>query len=208
MDMKKIAIVAVALLAGEAHAFSVGAIGSFFAKLFKGGAAMEAVVAGRAAKGADGAKGLEHLAAADQFRLGPAMQAVEPKPDMAADVMAKSRWDADAYNALRPSPGKGDTEAMLKMSEMTASGNVADPGESWRGFWMFRPERLGSQVDRRLRDECLSGEGRRATDRWFDLACGAADGRSLYIGDKLPGAYSPYRPDYLMKSAGLPGATQ
>lgn len=207
VDKRTIAFVLAVSLAGPAHAFPVEAIGSFFAKLFKGGAAKEATVVGRSAEGAAGAKGLEHVAAGDAVKTSPALQAVEPKPDMAADVIAKSRRDVDAYKALRASAGKGDVAAMLKMSEMVASGKVSDPGEPWRGYWMFQAARLGSQTAvRKSRDDCSAGEGRRATDRWFDSACGSTDGRSFYIGDKLPGAYSPYRPDFQMKPAGQQGA--
>lgn len=202
MNKRTIALVAAVLAAGQANAFPVEAVGSFFTKLFKGGtAAKEAVVAGRAAEGAVAVKGLEHLPVGDAVRAGPALQAIEPKPDMAADVMSKSRKDADAYKALRASANKGDAAAMLKMSEMTSSGKVSDPGEPWRGYWMFQSARLGIQAAvRKSRDECSAGEGRRATDRWFDSACGSSDGRSLYIGDKLPGANSQYRSDFLFRT--------
>jgi hypothetical protein len=116
---------------------------------------------------------------------------------MVADVLAKNRKDADTYKALRAAAGKGDTTAMLKMTEMTASGKVSDPGEPWRGYWMFQAARLGRQAAiRKSHDECSVGKDRRARDRWFDSACGATDGQSLYISDKLPGAYAPYRSDF------------
>lgn len=206
MQKRMIAMTAAALLSGQAQALPLEAVGSFFAKIFKGGAAKEAVVAGRAAEGAAGAKGIEHLAAGDAARAGSVLPVVEPRPDLASDVVAKSRGDANAYKALRSSAGNGDAAAMLKMSEMTASGKVSDPGEPWRGYWMFQAARLGSQAAaRKTRDECSSGEGRRATDRWFDSACGSADGRSLYIGDRMPGAYAPYRPEFLANPIVQPG---
>lgn len=210
MDKRLITLVTAALLSGQAHAVPVEAVGSFFAKLFKGGvAAKEAAVAGRAAEGAAGAKGLEHLTTGNTVRAAPALKAVEPKPDMAADVIANSRKDADTYKALRTSAEKGDASAMLKMSEMTASGRVSDPGEPWRGYWMFQAARLGSQAAvRKSRDECTAGDDRRATDRWFDSACGAADGRNLYAGDKRLKAYHPYLPNVPMTPAGLQGAKQ
>ena len=208
MDKRLITLLIAALLSGQVQALPVEAIGTFFGKLFKGGAAAkEAAIAGRAAEGA-GAKGLEHLAASDAVRAGPAIQAVELKPNMAAEVTAKSHRDSEAYKAMRASAEKGDASAMLKMSEMTASGKISDPGEPWRGYWMFQSARLGSQAAaRKSRDECSAGETRRTTDRWFDSACASSDGRSLYVGDKLQGpVYPPYWSDFLMKPAGLPGA--
>jgi hypothetical protein len=184
MRKQMIVLVAAASLLGQAHAFPVEAIGAFFTKLFKGGAAAnEAAVAGRAAEGVAGAKGLEHI------KDGRALQAVEPKPDMAAVLVAKSRTDKDAYMVLRASADKGDVAAMLKMSEMTASGRVADPGEPWLGYWLFQAARLGSQAAaRKSKEECSTREDRRSTDRWFDSAFSSGDGRILYIGDKQPGA--------------------
>lgn len=209
MDKRLNILVMAAFLSGQAQAFPVEAIASFFGKLFKGGAvAKEAAAAGRGAEGAAGAKGLEHLAASDTAKVGPALQAFESKPDMASDVMAMSRRDAEAYKAFRASAEKGDATAMLRMSEMTASGKIIDLGEPWRGYWLFQSARLGSQAAvQKSRDECSAKEGRRATDKWFDLACASSDGRSLFIGDKLPGAsYTPFGTGSLVKPAGLPGA--
>lgn len=209
MNKKLNTLVMAALLSGQTQAFPLEAIGSIFGKLFKGGtAAKEAAVAGRAADGAAGANGLEHLAVKEAVRDSSALQAVEPKPDIVADVIAKSRKDADTYKSLRFLAENGDASAMLKMSEMTASGTISDPGEPWRGYWLFQSARLGSQAAaRKSHDECFAGETRRATDRWFDSACTSTDGRSLYIGDKLQGAgYLPYRTDFQVKPAGQTGA--
>jgi hypothetical protein len=209
MKKRMMVIAASALLAGQAQALPVEAIGVFFAKIFKGGAVKEAVVAGRAAEGAAGAKGIEHLVAGDTARAGAILPLVEPKPDLAADVVAKSIGDANAYKSLRAAAGKGNATAMLKMSEMTASGKVSDPGEPWHGYWMFQAARLGSQAAaRKTREECTSGESLRTTDRWFDSACWSADGRSLYFEGKLPGAYSPYRSEFLSNPIGQPGVKQ
>lgn len=181
---RMLALVAAVMLTGQAQAFPVEAIGAFFTKLFKTGAATkEAPVAGHTAEGAIGAKGLGHI---NDVR---ALQAGEPKPDMAADVIAKSRPDKDSYMVLRASADKGDAAAMLKMSEWTASGRVTDPGEPWLGYWMFQAARLGSQAAaRKSREECSIQEGRRSTDRWFDSACSSGDGRILYVRDTQPGS--------------------
>lgn len=206
MQKWMIAMAAAALFSGQAHAFPIEAISSFFAKIFKGGAAKEAVVAGRAAEGATGARGIEHLAAGDAARAGSVLPVVEPKPDLAADVVARSKGDANSYKALRAAAGRGDAAAMMKMSEMTASGKISDPGEPWHGYWMFQAARLGSQAAaKKTREECSSGESRRVSDKWFDSACGSADGRSLYVGDRMPGGYSQYRPEFLGNPIGQPG---
>ena len=209
MNSRMIAVVATTLLAGQAHALPLEAIGSFFTKLFKGGAAKEAMLAERASMGAAGMNGLGRVTTGDAVRAGPILQAVDLKPDLAADVVAKSHGDAINYKALRVSAGNGDAAAMMKMSEMTDSGMVSDPGEPWRGYWMFQAARLGSQVAaRKSRNECSSGESRRTTDRWFDSACGPSDGRSFYIVDKLPGVYSSYRTEFIANPISQPGMKQ
>jgi hypothetical protein len=116
---RMIATAAAALLAGQAHALPLEAIGTFLTKIFKGGAAKEAVIAGRASEGAAGGKGLEHLAASDAAKTAPVLAAVELQPNLAAVIVAKNQADANAYKALRDSAGKGDPTAMLKMYEMT-----------------------------------------------------------------------------------------
>ena len=182
-----IAAAMIGLLSGQVHAIPREAIHSFLTNLFKGGASKEAVVAGRAADVAATAKASEHIGAGDAAGVGNALPAVEPKPDLAAEVIAKSIGDANSYKSLRIAADRGDTSAMLKMSELTASGRVSDPGEPWRGYWMFQAARLGSKAAaRKTLDECDSGESRRAIDRWFDSACRSADGRSLYPGGRLP----------------------
>ena len=194
MQKRIIAMVAAALFAGQAHAFSFEAIGSFLAKFFKGAA---------------GARGVERLATGDATKSGVVLQAAEPKPNLTTDVVAKSLEDAKTYKDLRASAGKGDAIAMMKMSEMTASGKVFDPGEPWHGYWMFQSARLGNQeAARKSQVECSAGRGRRTTDKWFDAACAAADGSILYIGDILPGGYSAHRPEFSANPIGQPGVKQ
>ena len=196
MKKQMIVMAAAALLTGQAqaglptaaisHAISE-AIGPVVAKIVKGGAANKAVVAGRAAEGAVGANGLQHLAAGDAAKAGFVLPAAEPKPDLASNILAKNRDDANSYKTLRAAAGNGDSTAMLKMSEMTASGRVSDPGEPWHGYWNYRAAQFGSEAAKKLwRDQCSAGERRRATDRWFDFAC-----LSTY------GVSSPYRPELL-----------
>ena len=205
MKNQFIAVAAVALFSGHAKALPVEAIHSLFAKILKNGASKEAVIAGRAAE-ATGAKGVEHLVAADAARAGSALALVEPKPDLTAEIVAKTLGEANTYRSLRASAAKGDASAMLTMSEMIASGRVSDPGEPWRGYWMFQAARLGSQIAaRNARDECFSGESRRSAERWFDSACQSSDGRNLYVGDKLPDTPLPKRQDALTDPQGKAG---
>lgn len=49
-----------------------------------------------------------------------------------------------------------------------------------------------NQAAKQFQEKCASDEGLRATDKRPDSACGASDGRSLYIGNKLPGPSSSY----------------
>ncbi len=201
MNKRTIALIAAVSLAGQAHAFPIEAVTTFFSKLFRGGVAKEGAIAGRAADGTAAAKGLEHLPAGDAVKTAPSLQVVEPKPSMASEPIAKSRKDADAYKALRASAEKGDAAAMLRMSEMTSSGKVTDPGEPWPGYWMFQAARLGNQAATRKADsECAVDDVRRESERWFDSACASSDGRHLFLGDKQLGANSAPRTDALSKS--------
>lgn len=193
-----------ALLAGQAHASAIGAIAEVLARVFKGGAvAKEATVAGRTAEGAVAAKGIEHVPAGEfSAKLGAASSIPEPKPNIALDPVGKSKKDLDTYKALRSKAQSGDTESMLKMSEMTASGKVSDPGEPFHAYWLINATRVGSQAaSKKLQGECASKESMRNTDKWFDLACYNIDHRTLYSGDKLPGAYTTLRtaPAYQLK---------
>lgn len=201
MSKRIAALITIVVLSGQAHALSLEVIGSAVAKFFKGGVAKEAATAGKV-DGYAVAKGLEHLPAGEAvLRAGPALQTIEPKPNMAAEPITKNRKDADAYKVLRTAAEKGDAAAMLRMSEMTSTGRVYDPGEPWYGYWMFQAVRLSNQAAaKKARDECSAREYRRATDRWFDTACGSTDGQTLYLWDKPPGAYSTSRPDSVYRA--------
>lgn len=182
MDKRAIVLVVTALLAGSAQAFPFESVASFFARLFRGSAAKEATVVGRTTESA-AYKGLERAAPVDVAGAGSTGRLIDPKPNFAVEPVAANRKDADAYKALRTSAASGDASAMLRMSEMTSSGRVLDPGEPWHGYWMFHAMRLGSQAAaRKTRNECSSREDIRASDHWFDAACAATDGRTLYVG--------------------------
>ena len=195
MNKRTIAFIAVVCISGEVQAFPIEAISTFFSKLFKGGTiGKEAVTAGRAAEGATVAKGVEHLPVSDTVNhTGSTIQtAAEPKPNMLTDPFARNRKDSEAYKSLRVAATKGDSDAMVRMSEMTISGKVSDPGEPYFAYWLIQAARAGNQAAaRNLRDDCSGHEDKRRADRWFDAACGATDGRNLYAGSPATGSYSP-----------------
>ena len=197
MDKRIISLVIAASLTGQAHAFPVEAIASFFSKLSRGWA-KEASVVGKVSDSAIVAKGIEHSPVDNVVRTAHMSQMVEPKPNMASEPTAKTRKEVDTYKSLRVSAEKGDETAMLKMSEMTSSGKVSDPGEPWHGYWMFQAARLGSQAaSKKAHDECFANNVSRETDRWFDSACAASDGRHFYLGDKQSITNSPPRTEFL-----------
>ncbi len=209
MDKRIVALVTAALMSGQVNAFPIEAIGAFLSKLFKGGAvAKEAAAAGKVAESADTAKALDHLPAGDvALKAAPVLPVIEPKPNVMSKPTARILKDAEAYKTLRVAAVRGDRNAMLKMSAMTTSGRVSDPGEPWHGYWMFQAARLGSQeATKSSRQECSNREDRRMTDRWFDYACSLSDNRIAYIGDRLPRAYSPGRIDSSLRTK-QPGVT-
>lgn len=48
-----------------------------------------------------------------------------------------------------------------------------------------------------FRTGCAFNEERRMSDKFLDSSCGAADGRSLYVGNIRSEVYLPYRSDFL-----------
>lgn len=194
--MRFIAVTVLTLIAGQVQAFPVEAITSFF-KLFKGGGtaakeAATAATAGRsaaegatAAKGAGLATGVEHLPASDAaLRTSPMLQAaVEPKPNMTAEPTGKSARDVSTYKSLRDQAAKGDAKAMARMSSMTSSGKITDPGEPYQGYWTFQAARAHDQAAIKIAQaDCRSNESLRRTDMWYDSECSYHDGRLLYSG--------------------------
>jgi len=207
MKIRFIAFAALMLLAGQVQAFPVEAITSFF-KLFKGGgtAAKEAATAATAgrsaaegattAKGAAVATGVEHLPATDAaLRSSPLLQtAVEPKPNMTAEPTGKSARDVGTYKTLRDQAAKGDAKAMARMSSMTSSGKITDPGEPYQGYWTFQAARAHDQAAIKIaQTDCRNNESLRRTDMWYDSECSYHDGRLLYSG-RTNTQYLPFRP--------------
>lgn len=182
--MKRILVLLVAAgLCQEVSAFPLEAIGAFFAKLFKPGAIVkEAAVVGSATEGAT-TKGVARLPAVESAsRTASSLPvAVEPHPNAALQPIAQNPKDAETYKALRRNAEKGDSQAMLKMSSLTISGKVSDPGEPYHAYWLIQAIRVGSQQGpRQLRKECEQQKEMRKTDEWFDSACKSLDGQTLY----------------------------
>lgn len=88
------------------------------------------------------------------------------------EPIAKSRVDRDMYKKLRDSAIKGDTNAMISMSELTRKGLVVDFGEPYFSYWLFEAVRIGSQqASRQLKAVCADSKEQRAHDRTFDQKC-------------------------------------
>lgn len=204
MSKRVATMIAIALLAGQAEASPLSVIESVLTKIFKGGAAKEAAIAGKA-EGYAATKGIEHLPTGDTaLKTSALSQSVEPKPNMATEPVSQNGKDAVKYKALRTAAEKGDTTAMLRMSELTSTGRVSDPGEPWFGYWMFQAARLGSQAAvKQTRSECVSREDRRVTDRWFDRACSSADGQVLYKEEKISAPHPALRNDFIYRPTEL-----
>ncbi len=189
MRKKKLRLIAASLVSGQVFALP-GA--SFFGKLFRGGA--EATAAGHAAEKAAVTKGAEHLSAIEPPRGIHTIPALEPKANFATEPMGLNRKDIEAYRSYREKAEMGDAQAYLKMSEMTSTGRVADPGEPWRGYWLFQSARLGSQAaNKRFREECGTSSARRTSESWFDSACSSIDGRKVQNPGPSILSVPPYR---------------
>ena len=103
-----IALMVVALLAGQADASPAEAIGYFFGKLFKGRAATkDAADAGRAAKAADGVKGSDPLTVGDVYGRLPAVgQAAKQFRERCASDESLRAADKPPDSACRASEGR------------------------------------------------------------------------------------------------------
>jgi hypothetical protein len=182
-------LIAASLVSG--HVFALPGA-SFFGKLFRGGT--EATAAGHAAEKAAATKGAEHLSAIEPPRGIHTVPTLEPKANFSAEPMGLNKKDLEAYRAYREKAEKGDALAYLKMSEMTSTGRVSDPGEPWRGYWLFQSARLGSQAaNKRFREECGTSSTRRTSEPLFDSACASIDGRKVQSGGPLMPPVPPYR---------------
>ncbi len=183
----------VAGLASEVAAGPAGALEALLSKLAKASeVAKEAPEAGRAAKAGVATKRLESLPGENTAaRAIPA--AVEPRANTAVEPIAKIREDADRYKALRAAAMKGNADAMLKLSDMTLSGKVTDPGEPYHAYWLFNATRNGARATPKLQSECARSAELRRNDRWFDSACRTIDGNAYYVEVGIPGTTKPSR---------------
>lgn len=88
------------------------------------------------------------------------------------EPVGKSQFDRESYKKLRDAAIKGDTSAMISMSEMTRKGLVVDGGEPYFSYWLVQAARVGSQqASRHLSSVCAESKEKRATDRRFDQEC-------------------------------------
>ena len=88
------------------------------------------------------------------------------------EPVAKSPVDRESYKKLRDVALKGDTGAMISMSEMTRKGLVVDGGEPYFSYWLIQAARVGSQqASRHLSGLCAESKEKRVTDRRFDEEC-------------------------------------
>ena len=68
----------------------------------------------------------------------PSILTPDPKPNFSSVISGKSQHDIDTYYSLRENAFIGDGSAMLKMSDLTRSGKINDPGEPYYGYWLFQ----------------------------------------------------------------------
>jgi TPR repeat protein len=203
MNIRIVAAFALALSSGQALALPIDDVVKAIRKIFKGSSADHASTAEQAAKQLPAHQNLEVMPNQIGSQAKQYDQMLSPSPNLAAEVFARNARDADAYKVLRAAAGKGDPAAMLKMSDMTATGKVTDFGEPWYLYWLFRAVAIGSrEAKKRSHEACDTSPNRRAADRWFDAACTEIDGKRLYVGDQFPAAYPRYQPDFLTKPNG------
>lgn len=191
-----------------ANASIIGAVGDFLKLLLKGErAATEVAVEARSAgKAVDAAQDLSKATASKSVDVslgtqslpqsvgGSAEKTVDMQPKFSSTISAKSMKDVEIYEALRQKAKGGDSGAMLKMSEMTMSGRINDPGEPYYGYWLFLAMRsvqqLGNSmttVKKKAQDVCKNETNMRRTSGLFDTECSALDGRRYFLGtEKSP----------------------
>lgn len=170
---------------------------SSLSKLFKSASTTRgSSVAGHAVDGY-GAKGVEQLKHGDPLHKGSpsSIQSfTDPQANTHLEPIARSRNDAETYKVLRSSAEKGDTDAMVRLSEMSLSGKVRNTGEPYHAYWLAQAASLGNKVARtKLQSECSLSENKRRVDRWFDAACRRIDGSNLYGIGRATDFYPSYQ---------------
>lgn len=163
--MGRLLIVSLLLITGltaNANPISGGvkAVGS----LFKGGVVRGAE--GVAARSTETAAGKALLTETPHTLAYPSSKfSINPEP------IAAKQEDLILYKQIKPLGEAGNTDALLKMSQMTRSGAVVDSTEPHYGYWLFQAYRLGSQqAAKQLSKEC-SNRQQREQDQQFDVIC-------------------------------------
>ena len=181
----------------SANAWFEGAI----TKLLKGAKALTetAAEARHASKAVDTAQDLSVASkvldqAPKAGAPGPAMESAvtkmsDLKPDFSSDVSGMTSKDIDAYKALRKKAISGDSGSMLKMSDLTRSGQINDPGEPYYGYWLFQAVRSTQQISnsmttakKKAQEVCKNETDVRRSNRLFDNECSVLDTRQYFVG--------------------------
>ena len=109
--------------------------------------------------------------AAESGKVTQAAETIDPKYKL-TEPTALSAVDRETYKRLRDAAIKGDTNAMLNMSEMTRKGQVADKGAPYFSYWLVQTARLvGQQATRHLKSVCTDNPDKRLFDKRFDKEC-------------------------------------
>ena len=180
----------------SANAWFEGAI-----KLFKGAKALTetAAEARHASKAVDTGRDLSVTSkvldqAPKAGALGPGMESAvtnmsDLKPNFFSEVSGKTSVDIDAYRALRKKAISGDSGSMLKMSDLTRSGQIDDPGEPYYGYWLFQAVRSTQQISnsmttakKKAQEVCKNETDVRRSNRLFDNECSVLDTRQYFVG--------------------------
>ena len=180
----------------SANAWFEGAI----TKLFKGAKALTetASEARHASKAVDTAQDLSTASkvldqAPKTGALGPGMESAatnmsDLKPNFFSEVSGKTSVDIDAYRALREKAISGDSDAMLKMSDLTRSGQINDKGEPYYGYWLFEAVRSThitnsmTTAKKKAQEVCKNETDVRRSNRLFDNGCSVLDTRHYFVG--------------------------
>jgi len=111
----------------------------------------------------------------------------DPKPNFSSVISGKSQRDINTYYSLRENAFIGDGSAMLKMSDLTRSGKINDPGEPYYGYWLFqalRSTQVSANSTRmaktKAQEVCRNEVDRRRSNRLFDTACSSLDGINYF----------------------------
>jgi hypothetical protein len=160
-------------LAVPAHALPIEPLTTVISKIVKmfGGHADDAARTVSKSVDAVPPKAPMDAPAAASGKVTQAAETIDPKYKL-TEPTAQSAVDRETYKRLRDAAVKGDTNAMLTMSEMTRKGQVADKGEPYFSYWLVQAARLGGQqATLHLKSVCTDNPDKRLLDKRFDQEC-------------------------------------